>query len=354
MSSLTLRAFACLTLPLLAACGGAAPAASTASSAADPTQVLYQQAQKDGQVAWFDPSAPDVMAPVVQAFEKAYPGVKVNFTQKSASQLVPEIKVQQAAHKVDVDVGNVTEEAAGPTLSDKTASSIDWAKLGIPQDRVFQDLVRYSSNPNVLAYNKQKVNGADLPHAWTDLADTRWRGKMALDGRGGFMNVYISDASQGGPDKGVELAKQLAGQDALFQSSMTQITPMVTSGQSLLGSQAMTAYLAAEKSGAPIDLTPISPVHVGGSYVYVPAGAPHMAAAELLVAWLSTPAGQAALNSAGTGLLGTCDAAQQSAATQALCSRHIQWTQLASVSQIAQVTDYLAKIQQAFGTSVAK
>jgi len=79
-----------------------------------------------------------------------------------------------------------------------------------------------------------------------------------------------------------------------------------------------------------------------------------MAAAQLLIAWLSSTAGQQALNGSGTGLLGTCDSANPSPATQALCSRHIQWTQLSSVAQIEQVTDYLAKVQQAFGTSVAK
>jgi len=339
----------------LAACGGTAPGAKTGSSgAADPLQALYQQAQKEGQVNWYDPSAPDVMAPVVQAFEKTYPGVKISFTQKSASQAVTDIKVQQAAHKVEVDVGNVTEEAAGPTLADKMASSLDWAKLGIPKDRVFRDLVRYSSNPNVLAFNNQKVNAADLPHAWTDLLDPKWRGKMALDGRGGFMNVFLSEPSLGGAEKGIELAKQLAGQDALFQSSMTQITPMVTSGQSLLGSQAMTAFLAAEKSGAPIDLTPISPVHLGGAYLYVPGGAAHPAAGQLLVAWLSSTAGQTALNGSGTGLLGSCDAATQSPATKALCSRHIGWSQLSSVDQIDEVTKYLEEIQKLFGTAVPK
>lgn len=350
---------------VLAACGGTAPAASPAASVAPAKpsltgkaalDALYQQAKTEGTVSWYSSSADAVAGPVVEGFEKAYPGVKVERTQKPAPQVMTDVQLQQSAKKVTIDVAQAADLNISETLASKMPATIDWARLGIPSDRILEGvLVNYQDAPFVSIYNKEKVPADQVPKQWEDVLDPRWQGKLALDGRGTFLAPYLIVPELGGTAKGLELATKLAAQKPIYQASFTAIEPIVISGQALIGNDALSNVLAAFKKNAPIDLLPISPVYVQRSPAYIPAGAPHMAAAQLLVSWLASPDGQAVIGAAGYGAAGSCTGAdQQTPAAQAMCSRGMKSANFSQLAQFQRLADYLTQVQKNLGTYTGK
>ncbi len=351
----------------LAGCGGSAaqPAGSAASPAAaassaqtpqQAVQALYQAAKGEGQVNWYPSSADAIMAPMVQAFEKAYPGVKVERTVKPAPQVMTDVQVQQAARKVAIDVAQSADLNLTETLSGKLPMQVDWLKLGVPKERVFEGvLVNYLDAPFIFSYNTEKVPADQVPKSWDDLVNPRWQGRMALDGRGTFLAAFIAAPEAGGAAKGLDLARKLADLKPIYQASFTQIEPIVISGQALLGNDSLSSTLAAHKKGAPIDVVPLSPVYVQRSPAYVPNGAPHPNAAQLLITWLASPEGQAAAATTGFGAAINCTGQEaEGTAAQAMCARHMQSAMFGQLSQFQQLADYLTQVQTAFGTYTGK
>src|SRR5579864_7262437 len=115
-------------IAVLAGCGAQAPAAASSFSAAAASQAgeqaVYQKAQTEGGVAWFSPDADDKIAPVIQAFEKTYPGVKLAHTQKTAAQQLPDIELQQSAHHVATDVGQASETNVSEAMANHVFATV--------------------------------------------------------------------------------------------------------------------------------------------------------------------------------------------------------------------------------------
>jgi iron(III) transport system substrate-binding protein len=354
----------------LAACGGTSPAAlsvppaasvgspaasSAASQAANPAvQALYEKAKAEGQVVWYAPNADDVIEPVAQAFMKAYPGIKVTHSVEKQQQMFSDIQVQQAAKHVTIDVAETANDVAD-TLTNHMPLATDWAKLGVAPDRTLQDVVEIAGSNVVVTYNTQKVSAADAPKTWDDLLDPKWQGKMAIDGRASWAPVFMAASDLGGQSKGVDFARRLSDQKPLFQTSNSAIEPLLISGQASVGTDdASSLTVALRKSPRPpLDLAPVTPVYEATSFAYVPDGAPHSSAAQLLVAWLSSSPGQAALNAAGTGSLTPCDANPDPAsASGIMCAHKVQYVKFNQLSQFQQIAAYQKQVQQALGTFV--
>ena len=83
--------------------GGQSPSASSsfdAMSAAD----LAAAAAKEGSLTWYTTFADDDVQPIVAAFNKQYPNVKVNALRLSADKIPPRIITEQRGGKYNADV----------------------------------------------------------------------------------------------------------------------------------------------------------------------------------------------------------------------------------------------------------
>ncbi len=102
----TVTALAAGTL-LLAACGtsAAAPDGTAAAAAKPQTEAqLKAAAEKEGQVNWYTTFASDDVQPMVAAFNKIYPKIKVNALRLSADQIPHRIITEQRGGKYNADV----------------------------------------------------------------------------------------------------------------------------------------------------------------------------------------------------------------------------------------------------------
>lgn len=350
---LAAAAAAALLLAGLTACGS-----SSASGGELPTSMdaLVQQATSEGEVAWSAPKPQAQMQPAIEAFEQKYPGIKVTYTNTKAPDQVSQIKVEQAARKVSVDVANAGGLTVVPSLA--LADDINWATYGITADNVFENkLVYIWAAPKVWAYNTTKVAAADVPTTWDDLLEPQWSGgQVSAEGRASFMTVWKLDPSLGGEDKALAWAQQFATQEPHFTSNTTESEAPIESGQVAIGTSLINLVLDAKAKGAPVEVAPLSPTNANESYLYVPDGAPHPAAAVLLTSFLSGDEAQQALSTTYNSRIPVntdCSDPGENAVLQAICDAHLQWYATATLDDYNALSDFFPKAEQALGTSAS-
>lgn len=343
-------ALALLATAAATGCGAGDEQPGLPSSKAD----LVKQAKEDGEVNWASWNPEAQMQPAIDLFEKTYPGIKVKYTNVKAPDQVSQLRIEQAAKKVSIDVAN----AGGLTMSPavKLAGDVDWAKYGIEADDIFADNFVYVwATPKVWAYNTDKVKPADVPKTWDDLLDPKWSGgKISAESRASFMSVWDLDDAMG-ETKALAWAKKFATQDPHYAPNVTQAEAPVESGEVSIGTSLASLALAAKDKGAPVAIAPVSPTSASESYLYVPKGAPHPAAAALLTSFLSSDKAQKLLGETYNSRIPVdtdCSDPSDTAVLQALCDANLKWHGTKSLEKYETLSGFYPKVEKEFGTDV--
>jgi iron(III) transport system substrate-binding protein len=358
---------ACL---VIAACGssgssssgsagtGAGSASAAAAVGGSPAlSALYAKAKSEGSVTWAWPYDQSQAQPIIDAFEKAYPGIAVNYTDVKPNSLLTQIQLQVKSGKVTQDIAPANVTSVAPTIKDDVAQTgIDWASLGVNSTDVFQtNLVSEFSELSVIFYNKNSVSADQVPKTWNDLLNPQFSGKIAVDGRASsWMSIFfIDNKTLGGATGGLAYAKKFAAQKPSFQTSTESIVPVVSSGQFSLGTGLLNQVMAAQAKGAPLGIAPVSPVHAESTYGFVVKGAPHPAAAELLLAWLDSKAGQQASDAAYSTTIPPstqCPPGNSTQQWKAACDASLKWESLSQLSEFKAQSQFNTKVQKLWGT----
>ncbi|MBD0735542.1 ABC transporter substrate-binding protein [Streptomyces sp. CBMA29] len=339
-----------VTAASLSACGKSSGAASLPTTMND----LVKQARSEGEVAWSAPKPQSQMQAAIDLFQKQYPGIKVKYTNTKAPDQVSQLKMEQAARKVSVDVANAGGLTVLPSL--QLADDIDWSAYDIDKGNVFEkNLVYIWSVPKVWAYNTDKVKAADLPKTWDDLLDPRWGGgKISAESRASFMTVWDLDPSMGEATS-LEWAKKFAAQKPHFTPNTTQSEAPIESGQVSIGTSLINLVLEAQAKGAPVAVAPLSPTNANESYLYVPKGAPHPAAAVLLTSFLSSDAAQSVLAKTYNSRIPVdtdCSKPDENAVLKAICAADLKWFGSKTLDEYKSFSTFFPKAEKALGTDV--
>jgi iron(III) transport system substrate-binding protein len=342
----TLALFATL---VLAGCSGPPPA-----PVAGDLDGLYQQAKAEGQVVWLAPKPESQMKPAIEAFQARYPGIQVKYTNKKAPDLVTQLNVEQAAHRVSFDVSNAGGLTVLPSLD--MAAPVKWADYEVPGDQIFADSFVYIwAVPKVWAYNTDAVPQDQVPTSWDALLDPRWNGgKLTVESRGSFMTVWAQDPSLGiGP--GLDYAARLATLRPHYTENTTQAHTNIVSGQTPVGTDLINLVLDDQRKGAPVAVAPVGPTNANKAYLFVPREAPHPAAGRLLTAFLASAEGQAALVKSYNSVIPSntdCTDAATNKVIGALCAAGVSWFSETDVAQYQQFSGFFPEVEKALGTDV--
>src|SRR3989304_463071 len=164
-----------ITSVLLALDGGLAAAFG------QDVKALEEGAKKEGKLNLYASMREDEAKPVLDTFEKKYPGVKVDYfrssDEKLASRILAEAKAKTYNFDALISSGSWDVKNLGMTLkwSPPSASGInpdllDPAGMGTP----------VYINPNVMQYNTRLVAKADVPKSYEDLTHPKWTGQLCL------------------------------------------------------------------------------------------------------------------------------------------------------------------------------
>lgn len=278
---------------------------------------LIEAARTEGTVVVYGPPGTVYRRPLVDAFEKAFPGITVAGTFGDSSDRTSRILAERTAGRYSVDV--IVDGTANPVTVLKQAGALSPLKpiLVLPEvtdtsnwaenqlwwadaTEPYTTLIYLGVVTQVASYNKTLVNPKEFT-SYRDFLDPKWKGKIvATDvrkpGPGAAPARWIYKHPQLGP----EYLKQLFGQmDMVLSNDQRQMVDWLAQGRYPLGLFInSTDVRQAAAQGLPVGVIEGEAskegalISAGWGAVALVDRAPHPNAAKLFINWLLSREGQ--------------------------------------------------------------
>jgi iron(III) transport system substrate-binding protein len=230
-----------------------------------------------------------------RSFTQSHPGVNVGVIRTTGQVAYQRLLMDIKNHTPQCDVFSTTDISHMPILKERqelTEFTPTNAAALLPAFKALSD-PGYSYVTNAaryfLIYNKDKVKPEDVPRAWTDLLDPKWKGRVAT-GHPAFSGCTGTWALGVKKVHGWDFFEKLAKNNPRIGRSAVDPMTLITAGECLVGvGSANNAYASVDKGN------PIGIVHPSDGLVLcvtpsaIPAHAPHPNAAKLFMEWLLSP-----------------------------------------------------------------
>lgn len=279
----------------------AAAKASAASTSAGPDRLdqLYEAAKKEGTLVWNVTVLDGSHDPIINAFKKRFPALKVETLGVSATQVPTRVLTEVGTGKVTIDVGWGAMMNLMPLLERNVVPRFDFDGVkNVNKDRVILDGrgVKAFDQVWVAFYNKNLVSEADVPRTWDDLLKPRWKGKVVAGGTG---TEFLALPFAMGERQALDYLQKLVKQDLGNLARVAAAQDAINRGEYHLGFATLFQAQQAIKRGDPVEIAPLSPQPCFTSVATSFDKVEHPNAAALLMTWLATDEAKAALAAGG-------------------------------------------------------
>ena len=296
-----LLAGALLLVGTLTACGGGAVGGVGPIEPAQQPQTLLPQARQEGKVVWYTTFADSDVNDMIAAFQKAYPGVKVEALRLSADKLPSRLVTEQRGRKYNADVVSADCEPVYQLIQAGTLAPYQVPQVP-PLPAQLRDLPAGYGNAvyiltSAIAYNPTAVKAQHLqpPTSIEDLTRPAWKGRFSIDPEA--INWYESLITAMGHAKALDLVRKLGDNSPLLVESHTQSLTEVQAGEPLasVNAYAYKAASLAKKTPTRMAFSNTDPEPTAAALAEIARNAPHPAAAKLFLDWLMSSQGQASV-----------------------------------------------------------
>lgn len=143
--------------------------------------------QEGGQLNWYTSLSKTIYPSVAAAFEKKYPGIKVNVYRGHSEDVSARLYQEAAAGTSGADVVETNGTEMLFYQHKKTILVQYQGKIGSPYanaiPKAFKSCCYTADRVEgfVLAYNTNLVSPSELPKTWADLANPKWKGKFEME-----------------------------------------------------------------------------------------------------------------------------------------------------------------------------
>jgi iron(III) transport system substrate-binding protein len=259
-------------------------AALAAYASPDRAQKLAEGARREGTLNLYSSLTTEDLNILGSAFEKKY-GVKPTFWRASNEDILQRAAVEARGGRQTVDL----YETGAASLEGLRRENL----LQPVVSPVFADLMPQATAPGAwigtrlqiitAAYNTNAVRASALPKSYADLADPKWKGKLAIEAGDTDWLATLITALGGEP--GEKLLRQIVATNGVsVRKGHTLIANLVAAGEAPV---AITTYLykvnQLKAAGAPIDAFQLDPTVARVDGVGLAASAPHPNAALLFM-----------------------------------------------------------------------
>jgi len=310
-----------ISVALIAACGGqpaatpptAAPAEPTAApttAPAEPTAAptaptaapTEPAAMPKGEVVVYTSRAEALFKPVIEAFNAAYPDIKVTVLNGSNSELAARILEERANPKADVLINSDILTMENLAVEGVFAPNNSPAVMAVPADYRADDgsWVALTLRARVIMYNTDLVSPEELPKKMVDLADPKWKDVIgsANSTNGAMMAQLVIMRNQLGEPATEAFIQGLLENNTQFFGGHTDVRKAVGAGELKLGLVNHYYYHLSKAEGAPVGI--IYPdqedgglgLMVNSTNAGIIKGGPNPEMARIFVDFMLSPAGQ--------------------------------------------------------------
>jgi iron(III) transport system substrate-binding protein len=262
-------------------------------SAAPPAaaQAVLEAAKKEGKVVWYSSLGLSVAQAVCDAFNKKGLGVTCELARDGSQRIFQKVMQEASAGLAIADVVHTSDISHFLEFQQKNMLT-RYPPAGAEKFRAdFRDrdgsYTILRGTPYVIAYNTAKVQKAEAPRRWRDLADPRWKGKL-VHAHPGYSGIVMTGmlgllGVAGGWDYYAALAK-----NAPLVVQSAEDPPMkLAGGEAWVGAAGEYQFYRAAKKGNPIETVyPEEGVPFVSSANAILAKAPHPNAAKVFTDFL--------------------------------------------------------------------
>src|SRR6202521_1347884 len=258
---------------------------------------LYPVAKQEGSLTWYTAHSDDVTAQALgRDFEALYPGIKVSVVRTTAQVAFQRVSQEVKAGAMQVDVLSSTDIGHYVYLKEKgllekyvpdnAGKVLDIYKSYDP-DSYFHVT---SAGLIGIGYNSEKLKEADAPRNWTELAEPKWKDKIAL-GHPGFSGYVGTWTVSMRKLYGWQFFEALAKNNPQIGRSINDTVTMLNAGERVIaGTGPVGTAMSSALKGNPLAM--IYPTD--GSVLIIAAsgvmkGVKHPNAARLFMEYLLSP-----------------------------------------------------------------
>jgi len=259
---------------------------------------LIDKARQEGKLVLYGSMPVTNMKKVVGAFEKKYPGVKVEYLRMSGRKVLQRILLEQRAGKHLVDA----VDADGPSAYNMSQKGL-LGKFYPSEQNMYGDQWKdagywtaWRLSVITMAYNMKMVSPGDVPRRYEDLLNPRWKGRAIFNANKFIFPYMMFDLY--GKEKGLDFLKKLSAQAFTPARGSTLAIQQIAAGEAPLAIPVNADGVdKIKKKGAPVDSPRLEDyAYADLKTIGVMAEAPRPNAARLFVDFVTSKEAQTILS----------------------------------------------------------
>lgn len=255
-----------------------------------------------GELIIYTSRAESLFKPVIEAFNQAYPNVKVTMLTGSNGELAAKLLEERANPQADLLVNSDTLTMESLAEQGIFAPNASPAVAAVAERYRADDgsWVALTLRPRVMMYNTDLVTPEEAPTTMLGLTDAKWQGQIgAADSRNGAMVAQlVAMRHLLGEEAMTTFVQGLVANETQWFGGHTDVRKAVGAGELKLGLVNHYYYHLSKAEGAPVGI--IYPdqdegemgLIVNSTNAGIVQGARHPELAQLFVDWMLSPAGQ--------------------------------------------------------------
>jgi len=255
---------------------------------------VYKKALTEGGTLNFYGTLAQINAEtILPAFEKRFPGIKINHVDATADQLAARVIAEARGGRVLADIfqtlldGLVKVKDQGLFLDKLYPEAEAFPKELKGTSWVASDLIYI-----VPAWNTTKVKKEEEPKQFEDFADPRWKNRLIAEPRDFQLLIGLARYKYKNEEKAVALLKRIAANNPEFHKGHSQLAELLVAGQA---AACVTCYAhhypIRKRKGAPVDYM-LSEGTGDIDATGILKNAPHPNTALLFARWTASEEGQ--------------------------------------------------------------
>lgn len=233
-------------------------ASRDASAQADLAE-LEKAARQESAMTWYVSFyGTEIAEKAVAAFSAKYPGLTVKVVRATTGGIFQRLNQDLRANNVAASVVTMSgigdhygELMRGKHLAEYAPKSAGKILEQFKPTVVANYVYPVAGGLMAMAYNNKNVGAADAPKAWSDLADPKWKGKIAV-GHPGFSGFDAALVAWLSVEKGWDYFKGMKANDPLVQRSTFDSITSLSSGERAIAPMPDGVAAPAIEKGNPI------------------------------------------------------------------------------------------------------